>query len=141
MLIKKWKPNTVLPIEPIHGDAGAICFINGFKMLCEDGMYEHTVLKLMLRPLERTKIQLGFATVIPDGYYCQIVSLNKSDNWKGLSVINSPNIINSKYRDEWRVIVMNISDKPILMEVGDKICKFILHRTIDITFEEVTEFP
>lgn len=139
MEIKKWKPNSTLPILPMPLTTGAICFVDRFRTLYDDDMYDHTVTEYEMYPLERSQIQLGFATAIPEGYYAQIVPLNKSHRWKGLAIV-SPEIIDSKYRDEWWVVVVNLSNKKVLLKKGDRICEFILREKINFSFEEVTEF-
>jgi hypothetical protein len=68
--IKKWRPDAVLPKFAQAGDAGADCFINGFKKIKNSEkkeLEELAVTEYALQPLERIGCPLGFATAIPEG--------------------------------------------------------------------------
>jgi len=72
--IKKWKDDSIIPKFPKNGDAGADCFINGFKRILDNKKLEEIDSNTVnLQPLERILCTLGFASEIPQGYYGAVV--------------------------------------------------------------------
>ncbi|KKN09547.1 hypothetical protein LCGC14_1045370, partial [marine sediment metagenome] len=92
-----------------------------------------------LFPLQRVDCRLGFATEIPKSYYAQIVPRSGLALWNGLTILNTPATIDSGFRNEWMVIIVNISNKEVKLKVGDRICQIIIRKMIDFEFEEVEE--
>ncbi|MHA1562725.1 MAG: dUTP diphosphatase [Promethearchaeota archaeon] len=89
--IKKWKEDSLLPKFPKNGDAGADCFINGFKkILGVKKLEEINSNTYTLQPLERILCPLGFASEIPQGYYAAVVPRSGLALWEGISIVNSP---------------------------------------------------
>jgi len=138
--IKKWKKDSKLPKFPKNGDAGADCFINGFKEIGNKKELKELNSDIFtLQPLERILCQLGFATEIPQGYYAAVVPRSGLALWEGISIVNSPGTIDAGYRNEWGAIVVNLSNKAIILKKGDKICQFIIRKLEDYKFETVEE--
>jgi len=139
--IKKWKKESILPKFPKNGDAGADCFINGFKKKIDGTkkLEEIDSNKYTLQPLDRILCPLGFATEIPKGYYAAVVPRSGLALWEGISIVNSPGTIDAGYRNEWGAIVVNLSNKAITLNKGDKICQFIIRKLVDYEFETVEE--
>ena len=138
--IKKWKKDSKLPKFPKNGDAGADCFINGFKEIGnKKELKELNSDTFTLQPLERILCQLGFATEIPQGYYAAVVPRSGLALWEGISIVNSPGTIDTGYRNEWGAIVVNLSNKAIILKKGDKICQFIIRKLVDYEIETVEE--
>ena len=138
--VKKWNDDSILPKFPKNGDAGADCFINGFKRIKEtEKLEEIDSNTVILHPLERILCPLGFASEIPIGYYGAVVPRSGLALWEGLSIVNSPGTIDAGYRNEWAAIVVNLSNKKITLNKGDKICQFIIRKLVDYEFETVEE--
>ncbi len=140
--IKKWKEDAILPKMATEGDAGADCFINGFKKIINKDakkLEEISEDEYILQPLERVLCPLGFATAIPLGYYAAVVPRSGLALWEGLSIVNSPGTIDAGYRNEWGAIVVNVSNSPVTLHKGDKICQFILRKLVDYDFEIVED--
>ncbi len=141
--IKKWKKDSILPKFPKNGDAGADCFINGFKRIIDgDGakkLEEIDSNAFTLQPLDRILCPLGFASDIPQGYYAAVVPRSGLALWEGISIVNSPGTIDAGYRNEWGAIVVNLSNKAITLNKGDKICQFIIRKLVDYQLETVEE--
>ena len=142
--LKAWKKDSILPKFPKNGDAGADCFVNGFKKIVDKKNHkleEINVEKYTLKPLERILCPLGFATAIPLGYYIAVVPRSGLSLWEGISIVNSPGTIDAGYRNEWGAIVVNLSNENVTIHKGDKICQFILRKLEAYEFEVVEELP
>jgi dUTP pyrophosphatase len=133
-------------IPPKHvkpGDAGSDVMIMGFKKIIhEKGKKELVDIDsdtYTIKPLERIACPLGFATAIPEGYYFKIVPRSGLALWDGISILNSPGTIDSGYRNEWMAIVVNLSNKEVLLKKGDRICQIILSKKEKYEFRETDE--
>lgn len=139
--IKKIGKDAKLPEKQKEGDAGYDCFIRRFK---EINIYERSLCdsrdnKEHLHPLQRVICYLGFTTEIPKGYYAQIVPRSGLALWEGLTILNTPATIDSGYRNEWGVIIINLSTMIKTLNIRDRICQIIFRKCVDIEFEEVEE--
>lgn len=140
--LKKWKKEAILPKIAKDGDAGADCFINGFKKIIngtEKQLKELNVDEYTLQPLERILCPLGFATAIPEGFYAAVVPRSGLALWEGISICNSPGTIDAGYRNEWGAIVVNLSNNPVTLHKGEKICQLIIRKLVNYKFEECGE--
>jgi len=141
--IKKIRKNIKIPESSKPDDAGADARIEGFKEIIVDGNKKELLDvdsdSYTLKPLERIGCPLGFATAIPEGYYFKVVPRSGLALWEGISIVNSPGTIDSGYRNEWMAIVINLSNKDVILKRGERICQIILTKMIDYQFEEVNE--
>ncbi|MHA1196650.1 MAG: dUTP diphosphatase, partial [Promethearchaeota archaeon] len=132
---KKLRDGTEIPRPKQYGDAGADAKIMGFKKI----IYENDEKKLIeveadsyvLKPLERVGCCLGFATAIPEGYYFKVVPRSGLALWEGISILNTPGTIDSGYRNEWMAIIVNLSNKNVILKKGERICQIILAKMFD----------
>ena len=53
--------------------------------------------------------------------------------------MNTPGTIDAGYRNEWMAIVVNLSDRPVTLKKGDKICQFIIRKLVDYEIIETDE--
>ncbi|MFX1363711.1 MAG: dUTP diphosphatase [Promethearchaeota archaeon] len=126
------------------GDAGADARIIGFKkIVSKNGKKElidvHSD-SYTLKSLELVGCSLGFSTAIPEGYYFKVVP-RSGFALEGLSIVNSPGTIDSGYRNEWIAIVINLSNKKIILKKRDRICQIILAKMYEYEFIEMEELP
>ncbi len=143
--ILKIHKDAKIPEESNQGDAGRDALIVGFRIPRVDGE-KRTLIDVqedtyVLKPLERVGCRLGFATAIPEGYFFQVLPRSGLALWEGLSILNTPGIIDSGYRNEWLAIVTNLSNKDVKLKKGEKICQIILSKLTYYEFEEVNELP
>ncbi|MBN9352266.1 MAG: dUTP diphosphatase [Chitinophagaceae bacterium] len=83
---------------------------------------------LILKPLERRMIPTGIFLEIPDGYEVQ-VRPRSGMAWKyGLTCLNSPGTVDSDYRGELKVIIVNLSDTPHEIQNGDRIAQMVVSK-------------
>jgi len=142
---KVLRENTKIPIPSNPNDAGADARIMGFKeivkMYGEKKLVDIDSESYTLKPLERVGCPLGFATAIPKGYYFKVVPRSGLALWEGISIVNSPGTIDSGYRNEWMAIVVNLSNKEVILHKGDRICQIILSKMYEYDAIETNELP
>lgn len=78
-----------------------------------------------LAPLQRAMIPTGIRLEIPQGWECQIRPRSGLAAKHGITVLNSPGTIDSDYRGEVKVILVNLSDTPFTIEDGERICQMV----------------
>ncbi len=83
---------------------------------------------ITLRPLERRLIPTGLFIQLPVGYEAQIRPRSGLALKRGLTVLNTPGTIDSDYRGEIGVILVNISNEEQTIEPGERICQMVIAR-------------
>ena len=103
------------------------------------GMDLRTFLKedLIIKPLERVVIPTGLYVEIPDGYEIQIRARSGLALKHGLSLPNGIGTIDSDYRGELGVIIINLSKEGYTVKSGDKIAQMVLSKYEKIQLEQV----
>lgn len=86
-------------------------------------------------------IPCGFNIAIPDGYEGQVRSRSGLSLKNSLIVLNSPGTIDSDYRGEVKLIMMNLSNKPFVIERGMRLAQLVICPVIQADFEIVDELP
>ena len=81
---------------------------------------------VQLKPLGRIIIPTGLYLEIPEGYEIQVRSRSGLTIKRGLVVANGIGTIDSDYRDELGIILLNISDEDQIIEPGDRIAQIVL---------------
>ena len=89
-----------------------------------------------LGPLERTLVPSGFALEIPVGYEAQIRPRSGLALRDGLTVLNSPGTIDSDFRGEIKVLLINLSPKPTRVNAGDRIAQLVFAPVVRAGFQE-----
>ncbi len=82
-----------------------------------------------LKPMHRQAIPTGLAFEIPRGFEIQIRPRSGLAIKHGLTVINAPGTIDSDYRGEIRVLLVNLSETDVVLEHGMRIAQLVLSRT------------
>jgi dUTP pyrophosphatase len=93
-----------------------------------------------LGPGERTSVGTGIAVAIPDGHAGLVLPRSGLAARHGISVVNAPGLIDSGYRGELRVLLLN-TDREHTFEVtpGDRIAQLMLVRVESPSLEEAEE--
>lgn len=97
----------------------------------------HLEATLHLQPLERALIPTGLYIELPLGYEAQIRPRSGAAYRKGLSIPNAPGTIDSDYRGEIKVIVVNLSNQTLSIEPGERIAQMVIARYERIDWEPV----
>ncbi len=93
----------------------------------------------MIGPGERGLVGTGFAFAIPIGYEVQVRPRSGLALKKGISVLNTPGTIDSDYRGEIKVILINHSSDDFAIERGDRIAQIVIAPVQRATMTEVSE--
>jgi len=94
-----------------------------------------------LRPGARLAVATGFAMAIPDGYEVQVRPRSGLALKHGISVPNAPGTIDSDYRGELKVILINLSQDDFPIERGDRIAQLVLAPVTVAAWQEVDALP
>jgi dUTP pyrophosphatase len=92
----------------------------------------------VIRPNSWEMIPTGFSIAIPEGYEAQICPRSGLAYTYGITVLNSPGTIDSDYRGEVCVILMNHSSKEFSVTRGMRIAQMKIVPVIRVKWEEVT---
>ncbi len=94
-----------------------------------------------LAPGERAIVPTGFAIGLPVGFAALVVPRSGLAAKHGLTVVNGPGLIDSGYRGELMVILLNTGDEPVELRRGDRIAQLLVLPVPALTFELVDELP
>ena len=92
---------------------------------------------LTLQPLERNLIPTGLFVEIPQGYEIQIRPRSGLAIKQGITCLNTPGTIDSDYRGEIKIILINLSSEEQTINPGDRIAQAIIQKTERAEFEQV----
>ncbi len=125
LFIKKLNKDAKLPFYATE-------HASGMDLVCVD----ETVL---LRPLERALVSTGIAIELPEGYEAQIRPRSGLAIKQGITVLNAPGTIDRDYRGEIKVILINLSDKEVVIQKGDRIAQMVISPVAKVDIVEVEE--
>jgi len=89
-----------------------------------------------LAPLQRAMVPTGLYLEIPAGFEVQVRPRSGLAAKKGITVLNAPGTIDADYRGEVKVILVNLSSEPFVIESGERIAQLVLARHETIDWEE-----
>lgn len=95
-----------------------------------------SVERCFIAPGERRLIGTGVFLEIPPGYEVQIRPRSGLALKHGITLLNAPGTIDSDYRGEIKVIVINHGSEPFTVEVGDRIAQMVLQPVFVMDFRE-----
>lgn len=82
----------------------------------------------LLAPGHRVLVPTGIYLEIPQGYECQVRSRSGLAAKLGVAVLNSPGTIDSDYRGEVGVILINLGDGPVAINNGERIAQLVFSK-------------
>jgi len=92
---------------------------------------------IIIETLERTLVPTGLFIELPAGYEAQIRPRSGLAARHGITVLNTPGTIDSDYRGEIKVILVNLSKEPFRIKSGERICQMVINRHEQISWESV----
>ena len=83
---------------------------------------------VMLKPLERILVPTGLFIALPEGTEAQVRPRSGLAAKHGITVLNSPGTIDADYRGEIKVILVNLSSEPFVINPGERIAQMVVAR-------------
>jgi dUTP pyrophosphatase len=112
----------------------------GYAHAGDAGMDLYAAEDVTLEPLRRALVSTGIAVAIPEGYAGFVQPRSGLAIKHGLSLVNTPGLIDSHYRGEIKIIAVNLDpETPIAIRRGDKIAQFVIQSVVRADLVEVAE--
>ena len=92
---------------------------------------------ITLRPMERTLVPTGIRIELPEGYEAQVRPRSGLALKHGITVLNTPGTIDSDYRGELKVLLVNLSNDDFVVNAGERVAQMVIARHETATWEEV----
>jgi dUTP diphosphatase len=125
--IQRLRDDAVLPAHAYEGDAGLDL------SACE---------RVELSPGERAVVGTGLAVAIPEGHAGFVQPRSGLADRHGITIVNAPGLIDSGYRGELKVILLNTdSTHPFVVEPGMRIAQLVVLEIPGVELEEVEQLP
>jgi dUTP pyrophosphatase len=125
--IRRLRADAVLPERAYSGDAGLDL------AACE---------RVELPPGERVTVGTGLAVAIPDGYAGFVQPRSGIAMRHGITIVNSPGLVDSGYRGELQVVLLNTDAREaFVVEPGMRIAQLVVVPVPEIDLVEVDELP
>ena len=128
ILVKKFDKNIKLPAYKTSGSSGM-------------DLMAYIKNKLTIKPGKIAMIPTGIAIAIPKNYEIQIRPRSGLAVKKSISVLNTPGTIDSDYRGEIKIILINLSKKSYVVKSGDRVAQMILCPVAKGKLREVKNLP
>ena len=97
--------------------------------------------EVVLAPMERRLVSTGIRIALPQGYECQLRPRSGLALKHGITLPNTPATIDSDYRGEVKVALINLGAEPFTVTRGMRIAQMIFAPVEQATFQEVAELP
>lgn len=91
---------------------------------------------IVLKPMQRVLVETGLYLELPVGYEAQIRSRSGQALKNGIMVLNSPGTIDSDYRGEVGVILMNLGHEDFMIEPNSRIAQLVISPVLSVDFVE-----
>ena len=128
ILVKKIYKNIKLPVYKTSGSSGM-------------DLVAYTKKKIIISPSKTAMVPTGISLAIPKNYEIQIRPRSGLAAKKNISVLNTPGTIDSDYRGEIKIILINLGKKSFVVKSGDRIAQMVLCPIAKGKLEEVKNLP
>ena len=128
ILVKKFDKKIKLPVYKTSGSSGM-------------DLMAYVKIKINIKPGKTATIPTGIAVAIPKNYEIQIRPRSGLAAKKSISVLNTPGTIDSDYRGEIKIILINLGKKSFVVRSGDRIAQMILCPVAKIKLKEIKILP
>ena len=128
ILVKKFDKNIKLPAYKTSGSSGM-------------DLVAYIKKKIIINPGKTAMVSTGIAVAIPKNYEIQIRPRSGLAAKNSISVLNTPGTIDSDYRGEIKIILINLSQKSFIVKSGDRIAQMILCPVVKGKLKEVKNLP
>ena len=128
ILVKKFDKNIKLPAYKTSGSSGM-------------DLVAYIKKKIIINPGKTAMLPTGISVAIPKNYEIQIRPRSGLAAKNGISVLNTPGTIDSDYRGEIKIILINLSQESFVVKSGDRIAQMILCPVAKGKLKEVKNLP
>ena len=128
ILVKKFDKNIKLPTYKTSGSSGM-------------DLMAYIKNKITINPGKIALVPTGIAVAIPENYEIQIRPRSGLAAKKGISVLNTPGTVDSDYRGEIKIILINLSKKSFVVKSGDRVAQMIVCPVVKAKLQEVKNLP
>ena len=128
ILVKKIYKNIKLPVYKTSGSSGM-------------DLVAYTKKKIIINPSKTAMVPTGISLAIPKNYEIQIRPRSGLAAKKNISVLNTPGTIDSDYRGEIKIILINLGKKSFVVKSGDRIAQMVLCPIVKGKFKQVKILP
>ena len=128
ILVKKFDKNIKLPVYKTSGASGM-------------DIMAYLKTKITINPGKTAMVPTGIAIAIPENYEIQIRPRSGLAAKKNISVLNTPGTVDSDYRGEIKIILINLSKKSFVVKSGDRVAQMILCPVARGKLKEVKNLP
>jgi dUTP pyrophosphatase len=105
------------------------------------GMDIVSAVDVTIAPSARALVPTGLSIAVPHGYEVQLRPRSGLALKHGVTLPNTPATIDSDYRGELQVIMINLGSEPFEIHRGDRIAQLLVQKVEAIEFREVAELP
>ena len=92
---------------------------------------------ISLEPMQRQLVPTGLSIELPDGYEAQVRPRSGLAIRQGITCLNSPGTIDSDYRGEIKIVLVNLSGESQIIQPGDRIAQLVLQKVEKIHWKQV----
>jgi dUTP pyrophosphatase len=124
--VRKVRPDAVLPSRAYDGDAG-------LDLSAAEGV--------VLAPGQRAVVGTGLAVAVPEGHAGFVQPRSGLAAKHGITIVNAPGLVDSGYRGEVKVVLLNTGDQPFAVEPGMRIAQFVVLPVAAVELVEVADLP
>ncbi|OYT69746.1 MAG: deoxyuridine 5'-triphosphate nucleotidohydrolase [Armatimonadetes bacterium JP3_11] len=96
---------------------------------------------LTLQPGERALVPTGIRIALPPGYEAQVRPRSGLALRHGIGMVNAPGTIDSDYRGEVQVILINLGQEPFTVRRGERIAQMVIAPVMRVEWERVDALP
>jgi dUTP pyrophosphatase len=127
LLVRRLRPDAVVPAGAYPGDAG---------------LDLASIEEVVLEPGQRRMVATGVAVAIPTGHAGFVQPRSGLAARHGIAVVNSPGLIDSGYRGELKVVLLNTdAAEPFHIHPGDRIAQLVILALPTVTVTETFDLP
>ena len=97
----------------------------------------NTTEPFVLKPLERQIVPTGIHIGLPEGYEAQVRPRSGLAAKHGISIVNAPGTVDADYTGEIKVILINLSNEPFVVNPGERIAQLVVAKYERVEWDEV----
>jgi dUTP pyrophosphatase len=104
-------------------------------------IYAANEAEMVIYPGNRALVPTGISIALPEGFEAQIRPRSGLAIKHGIGLLNSPGTIDSDYRGEIKIILVNLGEEPFHISRGDRIAQMVIHKVIRCDWACLDDLP